>query len=609
MSNSNVPAQENYWPLIQAAFFDYWIIGIGLVTLYFWGRYHFNTPNYALGGNADTGDRSSSIDPTISKINGLVPPMYTTTISQYWRYMFRYILILQIVFILVTFSREFTSVIGQYVGGSNFKAEHVPAAMRERAVWALFLLTGLLTSFPVLKQLDGFILRTLHKSANVPDGVENTAQYLLEAKYKPSQAISDDIFASIRTHHFREVIAGREIGSLESSWFELRCIREVVKDYILANQIPVLQNVLQSDVEEASHRVDDMRDHLFRYSKNQDRLLPASIDNVDEYLMEHTDDPEMQDLLIQRRKFISEVKALKLRFCRLCSLAVFANERRSESIDQILKNLGFGVRVVDVPRWHWESIFKVALLVLLATSIPSAVYGTIAHIWTGGDLGDLSVLIPAGPRQVFVWAIMAATLHTIAVVVALAVKRFYARRRSQRQSSDIPENIVCLVSCYVVCLLIQIFFTYISKAPIEMAFAWATLPAATGYYVGKYIDKSRDGRPISNLRSIKQAGVTAGLALFASIVTLINDFSFDDVPLIVKIFIVYAPIVGGSIGFAVGQTFQRAYSHSMWTEDLAVRPDVIERSGARIIGDFIVQKCDNDARPQRILPLSGGAGI
>ncbi|MBO0222990.1 hypothetical protein J0689_27305, partial [Vibrio parahaemolyticus] len=81
---------------IQAAFFDYWIIVIGLVTLYFWGRDHFNTPNYALGGNADTGDRSSSIDPTISKIIGLVPPMYTTTISQYWRYMFRYILILQI---------------------------------------------------------------------------------------------------------------------------------------------------------------------------------------------------------------------------------------------------------------------------------------------------------------------------------------------------------------------------------------------------------------------------------------------------------------------------------------------------------------------------------
>ncbi|TFZ56583.1 hypothetical protein E4V01_18610 [Methylorubrum sp. Q1] len=596
-------------PWFQNAIENYWIVIVGVLALFFYGRHHFNTPNYALSGNIDAATRSLVADPSIAKISGLAPPIYTTTRSQYQRHMIRYVAILQLAFMTITFSPELAKSVFLLGGPAKAEPIHVPEAVRERAIWALFILTGLLTSFPAFREIDGFLLRTLHKSANVPTGVENTAQYLFEAKYKPSQPIGDDIFAGIRTHHFREVIAGREEGSLETCWFELRCIREVVKAYVLSSQNPLLQSVLQADIEEAANRVDDMRDHLFRYSKQQDRLLPEFVENIDGYLISHTDEPDLQDLLVQRRKFIAEVKALKLRFCRLCSLAVFAIEGNSENIDQSLKRLGFGVKVVEAPRWHWESILKVSLSAALATLIPSLVYGLYISITHMPVPGHLEVYVPANPLQVLIWVVMAAIIHTVAVIVALAVKRFYARRVPQRASSDKIDNIVCAIVCYISCLFFQLIFTIYVKAPPSVAFAWATLPAVTGYYVGKYVDKSKARRPISNLRSIKQSAITSFFALSASVVTEVTNFNIFAIEEVVRLFIVYSMAVGGLIGFFVGQAFQRTYSHSKWTEDLAVRPEIIESSGARIIEDFIVQRCDVDAVPQKNMPLSGGAGI
>ncbi|MFB0491828.1 hypothetical protein ABIE45_004414 [Methylobacterium sp. OAE515] len=597
-------------PWLQTAILNYWIVAVGVIALFFFGSYHFNTPNYALSGGSERAAGPSTLDPAISRINGLAPPKYTTTRSQYQRFMLKYVIMLETAFVVMTFSPEVIKSI-YYLSGASVPTGqiHFPETVTERAIWSLFILTGLLTSFPVFRQVDGFILRALHKGANVPTGVEQTAQYLLIVKYEPNQTIGSDIFTGIRTHHFREVIAEREAGSLERTWFELRCIRESVKKYVLNCPIPLLQSIIQSDIDDAGQRVDNLRDQLFKYFQQQDKILPDHVENIDDYLMSQIDKPGIQEFAAQRRAFLAEVQALKLRFCRLCTLAVFAVEQRPERIDMRLKNLGFGVEVTYLPRWHWEAIFIVGLCVILSTLIPSFIYAVTIDNFGFNVPAQYRTYVPVDPKQVVMWALMAAALHTLAVVVALAVKRFYAPKHARGGSSEAPENEICAAVSYMICLTIQVAFVMMSGNPARIALAWALLPAITGYFTGKYIDKSRLKRPLSHLRSWKQAGVTGAASFLASIVTLVHGFQIAAIHPIVYIFILYATVVAAAIGFAIGESFQRTYSHSKWTEDPAVNPDILGRSDRKVIGDLIIQRLAEPATQNARLNLAQGAGI
>lgn len=139
----------------------------------------------------------------------------------------------------------------------------MPDTVTGRAIWTLFILTGLLTSFPVFRQVDGAILRALHKGANVRIGVKTTAKCLLDVNFEPNQSVSSRFFTGIRTHHFREVIAGHEEGALERAWFELRCMHKVVRHFVLNCDVPLFQSLIQTDLDETARCVEMLRDHLF----------------------------------------------------------------------------------------------------------------------------------------------------------------------------------------------------------------------------------------------------------------------------------------------------------------------------------------------------------
>lgn len=70
----------------------------------FYGIFHFNTPNYALGGSLDQGTNTSAFDASVSRVNGLAPPKFTTTRSLYQRYMLKYVAILEVSFWMIKFS-------------------------------------------------------------------------------------------------------------------------------------------------------------------------------------------------------------------------------------------------------------------------------------------------------------------------------------------------------------------------------------------------------------------------------------------------------------------------------------------------------------------------
>jgi hypothetical protein len=65
-----------------------------MVALYFYGRAHFNTPDYSLGGQQGAATRS---------LLTLAPPIFTTYRSHYNRFALWYVIILELVFLAFIF--------------------------------------------------------------------------------------------------------------------------------------------------------------------------------------------------------------------------------------------------------------------------------------------------------------------------------------------------------------------------------------------------------------------------------------------------------------------------------------------------------------------------
>jgi hypothetical protein len=91
-------------------------------------------------------------------------------------------------------------------------------------------------------------------------------------------------------------------------------------------------------------------------------------------------------------------------------------------------------------------------------------------------------------------------------------------------------------------------------------------------------------------------------------VTLVHGFNLAAILPIVFAFTIYATIVAGCIGFAVGESFQRTYSHNKWTDDPAVKPEILEGSNSRIIGDLIIRRSSKSGDQPYRFDLAEGAG-
>ena len=165
---------EAIWMGVQ----NFWLIPAGMVALYFYGSFHFNTPAYALEMAID----SSSSTTDRARLITLVPPIFTTRRQRYNSYAIRYILILEVVFIaIVATSLVYDVSRIEHLGIPDLSAETV----QYRALFALFALTGLLSSFPGFREIDGWILDKLHKAAFIPTDARVLAEKLYYCTFEP----------------------------------------------------------------------------------------------------------------------------------------------------------------------------------------------------------------------------------------------------------------------------------------------------------------------------------------------------------------------------------------------------------------------------------------
>lgn len=88
-----------FLPQFPAIVTTYWIVPGGMIALYFYGRFHFNTPDYLL--DIGSSDYQTKVD-QIAHLITPTPPIYTAPRSRYNYYAGIYVLILEFMFLLFT---------------------------------------------------------------------------------------------------------------------------------------------------------------------------------------------------------------------------------------------------------------------------------------------------------------------------------------------------------------------------------------------------------------------------------------------------------------------------------------------------------------------------
>jgi hypothetical protein len=157
-----------------------WSVPAGVVLLYFYGKLHFNTPTYPIEMVVSAGGVLTDKVRLIAQ----APPKFTTRRSRYNSYAWRYIALLELSFVFIIFCYTIINDIA--------RAEHVVVpdltseSLEYRSIFALLVLTGVLSSFPGLKQLDFWILSSLHRAAFIPDDVRDFAGRLCQSSRIPS---------------------------------------------------------------------------------------------------------------------------------------------------------------------------------------------------------------------------------------------------------------------------------------------------------------------------------------------------------------------------------------------------------------------------------------
>lgn len=571
---------------VTSAIAIYWIIPVGLVALHFYGRHHFNTPEYALSSNVRDGGSGLVRNMPLAKLRGLAPPMFTTSRARYRRYAFRYIAILQSIFLLITCAPDLVLEASGLVHIRMQLAESV----QQRGLWALFGLTGLLSSFPALKDFDGWLLSFLHKSAVIPDGAELTAATLFDAEFRPGEQARRAVVQSLRTKHVTRVAQGEAVGSLEMNWLNVRCLHYEIARLTKMQKYTLVSLKLRSDVDEADETLEHLRTRLFNYFQEQDKLVPDSEPDIDSFIEGHQSEESFKLLVARRKQFSAEVAALLFRLCRFATIMIFATESRPEAMNETLHTLGFQVEVTPVPNWNWEAIFNVGAALLVAILIPSFAYG-LGTSWLQVQVpASLTGYVPENPKDVFAWGLTGMAMHVTAILIAIKVKRASARRKILGVSRRLPDSIVALVYTYAAVAAGLLLLGLIHGGVASGSFFWATMPATTAYFVSKYIDKAQRGKPVSYRKAAKQSCIMGALAVCICSVGVIDTFKFQSAPVVFWYFTGYCAAVGLCIGASVGILFQRLYSHRERSEGGYLDPDLAPKMGRYIVGDLVLEQ-------------------
>lgn len=531
-----------------------WTVPAGIVALYFYGRLHFNSPTYPIELVVPNSRSSTGRARLITQ----APPIFTTRRSRYNSYAFRYIIMLEMLFMLIVFGYP---IIRDIARAEGFNLPDLTNELVQyRSIFALFLLTGLLSSFPGFRQIDIWLLTTLHRAAFIPDDVRNFASKLCNSKYTPSPNAIVAVRSSLAMRDTLRVADHSATGTLEKRIFDYLCLRTQIQIFMRDDRYRRVSIQFAEDLVAITSQTQNLKAEIVSYLRNQERLIPADVPDIDAYIANNVDREGFQELFDRRNDLQIKCDIQYELLCLVIGLALFATTSAYKEINRVVKSLGFEGKIDNLPVLDWDAIMKVtgsAILILLMFN------GIYAIIWNYFDVVSSMPGMAPSRESTVRFALLFTVVYTIIMWLAITLKR---RWRHRGPIGRDPENILIAAWSYLstvwVNCIINYFVTggHITYAPLLFAFNQAVF----GYFIGRYIDRLGSNRPLSAKLSAYQ-GMAQATALLIAISLSPTPMSGGSPVEILKLSIfmsVFAMLQGGVSGFVAGLLFQYVYGNN-----------------------------------------------
>lgn len=530
----------------------YWIVPAGMLALYFYGRFHFNSPEYAI----DFGYRGGPAESIGLRLITPTPPIFTTSRARYNRFARRYVAILELAFIGIVF---FPSLLAEAISlltsapfsfGDSLTLQH-------KVLIALFALTGLLSSFPGFKDIDGWLLRTLHRAAFIPDDARILAEKLYEAPFSPPPTALAAVRPTLTTRDAIRAADGKLAGALEQRLVAILCLRTQLQSIMADGKFTDFKIKLDRDLRQAASQSQELRTALTAYLVDQEKLVPADVLDMDAYIAANFDKQDVGALSARRQELQTRCDKLFETLCLLTALSVFATELTPEDMSETLHELGFTIIVPSIPLFDWDAVARVIgsmFLILLAANVA---YVGLAYL---RGMGAEGVLIPNRGR-VIGYSLTFTLNYSIVMILAIKLKRKW--RREGASSFDRPENLLIALAAYTVSLLFTVPFSLYLRGELTIApFLFASSQAVLGYFIGIYVDRVGKSAGICFTAAAWQGALQLAATLIAfwgapplpgPTLNFFDMLSFS----------AFVAVQSALSGFLIGVLFQHFYKRAM----------------------------------------------
>jgi hypothetical protein len=429
--------------------------------------------------------------------------------------------------------------------------------LQHKVLIALFALTGLLSSFPGFKDIDGWLLRTLHRAAFIPDDARILAEKLYEAPFSPPPTALAAVRPTLTTRDAIRAADGKLAGALEQRLVAILCLRTQLQSIMADGKFTDFKIKLDRDLRQAASQSQELRTALTAYLVDQEKLVPADVLDMDAYLAANFDKQDVGVLSARRQELQTRCDKLFETLCLLTALSVFATELTPEDMSETLHELGFTIIVPSIPLFDWDAVARVIgsmFLILLAANVA---YVGLAYL---RGMGAEGVLIPNRGR-VIGYSLTFTLNYSIVMILAIKLKRKW--RREGASSFDRPENLLIALAAYTVSLLFTVPFSVYLRGELTIApFLFASSQAVLGYFIGIYVDRVGKSAGICFTAAAWQGALqlAATLIAFWGAPPLPGPtLSFFDM----LSFSAFVAIQSALSGFLIGVLFQHFYKRAM----------------------------------------------
>lgn len=530
-----------------------WIVFAAIIALFIYGRFHFNTPEYALRLTDKNGRPLGEAGQLVS----LAPPRFTTSRIRFERFAFGYVLILAGAFLCIVFLPGLLSAADEILP-VKVPTPDIAQPIEYRTLFALFAVTGALSSFPILKDIDGWILKKLHQAALIPYEAERLAKQLHDAELVSTEAAMASIRETLDCRDPIRVAEGRASGSLESTLLKTMWLKSKLLELTTSSPKYLQFSIqVQRDLEGIASISSTLKSDLASYFKAQEEVVPSDIENIDHFFNINLEKPDVKPLHERRQRLLQLCTALYYRECLIASLLVYATQFTPSQVEETLKEeIGFQIEVTATPAWDWDTIVRVVGSTFVAALVLAA--GFAGYIdWFG---------LP-WPRAITRAEVVAAAItETLAYVfillIAIRLKRYW--HFNDRKRPRLPENLLIAIAGFSVTILCNLAFA--SSWRIETYILASIYQAApygiAAYFVGIYIDRSMQMKEKS-LRPVLWQGALQSVAMFFA-----YSFSYpgqEIMPTLAKA--AYLGIEAGCLGMVMAFMFQRYHKVTQFSPE------------------------------------------